>query len=847
MKRRITFLLFIFPIFFCIASVLTPDQALQRVNGEHTRSLSNPILVKTITSKEGDPSVYIFNNKSDEGYLIVSADDSTIPLLGYSDTNLINIENMPPALTYWLEEYARQIQYLRENNASFFDTRSIQLPEWSSIEPLVTTKWDQDEPYNNLCPVIDGIKVPTGCVATSMAQVMKYFNYPPKGTGSISYSYDLEGKTYQFSKDFSQLSFDWENMVNVYSSNSSALQKNAVATLMEAVGYSVEMQYNPNESGAYTSLIAPALVKYFNYDKGIRYYRRLWYDYSGWSKLLYDNLKNIGPILYDGQGSNGAHSFILDGYQSNGYFHINWGWGGTSDGYYRLDALEPLILGTGGGAGGFNFEQSAVLNIHPDTSESQTETQKIIYIEGILNGNVTDSSLQIYLEDTPYPAVMFQGLDNFMCDFGIKVEDFSAPDSSPLYATSSNFKDMDFEVGSGYYLNQTYPMKIAIGDLGLKNNTQYKVTLVYKTKSGDWTEVFYDNGSSNYFYLTKLRQGLSISYDIETIPVLQFSAENVNLESEFYTDLPIKVSGTIVNKNDCELTRTASVILLTSNFDVAYLGENFLYSLAPGESLTEEWITTLENYEDELFTNETEFYLGLFDYITGYIYYLRSQPVSMKPYPGDPEYSGKIVVDNSATINGIYEVEDSNEFSVTTDITVESGYFFNQSYLYIFQKENNSDLWRSVASFPYPLTDIFKGETKQMTVTVSFPEGEIGETYGLLTYVSLNESLVPITERLETFFIVKGNSGQAWVENINIDSDDMLIYYNTFTKTLIVQGGSSGISSVEVYSLNGERLEAFPYFSNDYLEIDLGNRPKDIIIVKAVDGKGKSKSVKVVL
>lgn len=248
----------------------------------------------------------------------------------------------------------------------------LQRPDRQPIEPLCKTNWNQSWPYNNLCPTLNGQLSVTGCVATAMSQAMKYHNWPAIGQGSNSYTWDNGNRV--LTADFSQMSFNWSDMTDTYNrSTSTEAQQTAVATLMKAAGYSVNMNYSPSASGAASIYIAPALGNNFRYDKSLSYLMRDWFSLPEWEDLIYTSLQTYGPVIYDGQSTGGGHSFICDGYSTDGLFHINWGWGGISDGYFLLDVLDPYEQGIGGGSNsGFAWGQDIICNIRPDqTGDSQ--------------------------------------------------------------------------------------------------------------------------------------------------------------------------------------------------------------------------------------------------------------------------------------------------------------------------------------------------------------------------------------------------------------------------------------------------------------------------------------------
>ena len=266
------------------ARTLSPEEALSRASDTTGKHLAAPLTETTyaklaftqISKNTDNPTVYVFNKPSEKGYIIVSADDIAIPVLGFSDSGTFDAENIPDNLRWWLEEYSREITYASENNltekAYSIDLGGMNKISRNPISPMLSTKWNQDAPYNNLCPDINGKKTYTGCVATAMAQVMNYCKWPEKGNGSHSYEWEYTtGNKKTLSMDFSSTTFDWANMLDSYTNgNYNSSQATAVATLMKACGYSVNMGYGTSASGAVTLLVGQSLINYFNYDSKIK-------------------------------------------------------------------------------------------------------------------------------------------------------------------------------------------------------------------------------------------------------------------------------------------------------------------------------------------------------------------------------------------------------------------------------------------------------------------------------------------------------------------------------------------------------------------------------------------------
>ncbi|MDE6371703.1 MAG: C10 family peptidase, partial [Duncaniella sp.] len=377
------------------ARQLTPTQALTRALDSDipgitppSRGASAPVLVYTVTEPStGDNGVYVFNRADAGGYLIVSADDSTPALLGYADEGSFSLKEMPDGLRYMIEEYARQVAWASQNQTP--SRATAERPTRAAIAPMVTTLWNQSSPYNDLCPLDNGKRSVTGCVATAMAQILKYHNYPAEGKGTHSYVPKNIGSTVSF--DFGATTFEWDKMLDSYTSTATDEQKKAVATLMLACGVSVDMDYTSDESGASPYAPAPAFINYFGYDNAAAYQSRSLYGILDWEDLIYDNLKTCGPVLLDGQSGTGGHEFVCDGYSTDGYFHINWGWGGMSNGYFLLTALDPGSQGIGGSAGGYNFSQGAVTGIRPPVEGSTAPITMVSQTD--INGSVSGNNI----------------------------------------------------------------------------------------------------------------------------------------------------------------------------------------------------------------------------------------------------------------------------------------------------------------------------------------------------------------------------------------------------------------------------------------------------------------------
>ncbi len=407
--------------------------AVTSVNGVKKAAPAKRMVLKQ-TAEETESQYYVYENENGEGWVIIAANDAVSPILAYSETGHFRTDNMPSNIRHWMGNYDKFIKRIETEGVEAAEETKA---EWRALRkgvrkakaavvvgPLIQTKWDQDAPYYNLCPGYGTNKAYTGCVATAMAQVMKYWEWPKKGIGSHTYQpvmdiYDDYGEyvetiiVYQGNliADFENTTYDWENMKNSYSGFTTLAQRTAVATLMYHCGVATEMMYGGDEyggSGTYTlnygdeddpTCAQNALWRHFGYKKptgymrdgykygGYTYYKK-WSD-AAWTAMVKEELDQQRPIMYGGASDEGGHSFICDGYDSNNKFHFNWGWSGWNDGYYTLSNLRPGSGGAGGGSYDFSEDQDVLIGIEPDRPQAiETVKSDESVLKTIINGRV---------------------------------------------------------------------------------------------------------------------------------------------------------------------------------------------------------------------------------------------------------------------------------------------------------------------------------------------------------------------------------------------------------------------------------------------------------------------------
>lgn len=436
-------------------------------SGDLTRALTG-------VADGDDAGIYVFNTNN--AFVIVSGDDSTPSVLGYSENGAFDKNNVPDGLKDILLGY----QYVVRNSKA---TTRGEIVSHESIKPLIKTQWNQSGPYNFLCPYdsVNNATSATGCVATATAQIMNYFQWPA--------------------------GYEWDKMKDMYENADSTEAGYAVAKLMKDVGEAVYMSYGANGSFASSVYVCEALRNNFSYSYSTEFVQREDYTVKEWDELIYSNLADGKPIYYAGlmvdltkendkwKGALAGHAFVVDGYDTDGLYHINWGWGGSSDGYFLLSVLEPSSQGIGGAVGseGYSLSQEAVVNI-AKVETPNTSDYRLYVTELSVEGNKTELNRSTTSVDFPLfkiQAAFVNGLKpltNRTFDVGYALYQGEKM-LSLLFSTTT-----DIDSGEGWYI----PAEIIIGK-DLTDGT-YQIRPVCREKGKeDWVLCFW--GYDCYFNL----------------------------------------------------------------------------------------------------------------------------------------------------------------------------------------------------------------------------------------------------------------------------------------------------------------------------------------------------------
>ena len=775
------------------ARTLSPEEALERVHASGAPAKAKalgtqarPRLVHTAVTEQGQPAVYVFNNDG-QGYMMLSADDVAYPVLAYSDNGAVEPSAMPEQMRWWLDEYARQIEYAKAN-PSVAKATAKAASQGPAIAPMIKTSWDQGAPYNSRCPLIDGVRSYTGCVATAMAQVMNYWQYPAQGQGSISYNDDGSGK--RLSYNFANFKPDWANMADTYNDgNYTEAQADAVARLMQAAGYAVKMNYGTDSSGALAMEVHNGLVKYFGYDANIFYTLRSIYSSSMWHKMIYENLRDVGPIMYGGASYvGGGHSFVLDGYDGEGYYHFNWGWSEMSDGYYSLEALNPQALGAGGGGGGgYNFTQDAVLGIQPPTGQPVVERPYMIMQMGTLLGGLdADNLVSLNLDGQNGAMWVNYEPKTLKLQFGVSVEPAQPGSGEVQYQTVGQSM---YQLQTGYGIAPDgLKAQVDLPALNLADGT-YKITLctrLTETEGAAWVPVQHNYGDYNYILVK--REG--DTYTVENMPVNDLTITAAKFEGSVYYGPLNTFSVTVENNTGVELSRGMAPMIFDESGQPMFIGESVFVSLAPGESVTRTFTTSLiaMSQQAAYLDAATNMLLTVFDESTYNIHTEEIlESVVVRPQPALPSlvFTKRMAIEGAVSagtteIGGyeypLYEIADASNIKVTARFRNNGGVMAYNTYACIIGEPDEQNRTEILAYNGQPVS-LSPLRTTDFETTLNFKQAKPGVAYTMTMAIETSQGLVPVGNQYLAFRV----PGQSGVDDLEIDAEDESLpveYYN---------------------------------------------------------------------
>lgn len=774
------------------------------------------------TEKEGDLNVaYVLSGGTGEGYLVVSADDVLPAVLGYADSGEFDPATMPPAMAAWLKEYGRQLAYAIENGydtpyASAFsqngsvlgqnglasltligeiakgnaaNRQNAKAPERAPILPLCSAKWNQSAPFNNNCPTISGTKASTGCTATAMAQVIYAHKWPVTGTGTNTYISGTSREKLTF--DFGATTFDWDNMLPSYSAGYNDKEAEAVATLMEACGNAALMSYGADASGAYPYDAIYGMVKFMGYDKSAIMTERDYYTSELWTDMVYSELANGRPVIYGGYDSSyqNGHTFIVDGYSENGFFHLNWGWGGMSDGYFLLTALDPAEQGIGGSASGYNYRQDAIINIMPAKEDSEYQ------LEVMWHGPFTTANKAYTAKGT---VDFIVGNDGYFRGFTLEsTKAVIGVKATPVEGGETVFYpglEADFPSYYGLYQSIDYS-KFSIPVSDLPTSGSYILTPAY-LHNGILKDIAVKVGDVNSVLMTCSKMGVKFE-DVEVARTL--TADHIKVANTLYSGKSCSVTAEIHNSGEEYLGMVKAGFVNAEGEVLTWLGD-VPVNLVDGESVTVLFTGILNSYNTVL--EPGDYILNIFDE-AGESICENPLNVTVNEAPaGKPVYDISYNLVGNDTGDGTnfspYLIGDEVNLEVTVSVT--SGLFEDVVALYGYY-DDDTDATFTSSTLNYKSFFVGPNESQTLTYNLGTSQFKLNQTVYLYAYGWKSDWSAGSLGWMGRRFYVKRTENS--VEGVSAAVGG--VYPNPAIDYVTVTAKST-IRAISVYSLTGAEV-----------------------------------------
>ena len=748
MKKTLILAMIVAAACSAYGTVLTPDQALGRVmQSGHAMQGNGVMRIKSktqfdlaLTVKTGDePGCYVFNKTGDNGYIVLSADDLAPAVLGYSDHGTFDGDNMPPALKYWLDTYAQQIDAARATGATI-ESSLANVEDFEPIAPMVTTKWGQEYPYNLLCPFEQGNQCVTGCLPTALAQVINYRKYPERGIGTHSYKWNDQTLSFNYGNTV----FEWDNMLNNYGGDATDVQRYAVAALMYACGVGVEAYYGYQFGTSASDEPAPRiLVDNFGYDEGLHLVRRKYYTLSEWQKILQEELRTNGPTMYCGMGSGGGHAFVCDGYSGDGYYHFNWGWEGMSDNYYLITALNPPMQGTGGVSNDYNGGQSILVGVCKP-KEGSKPVEQMWYEDNFLI-----ESPQAQLGGTVR-------VDGDVCNYSIVTLDVTmglkleGVNGEVIYAEAPSSTVLGPENALSEY-EVTIPSTLSDGT--------YKATPVFKTATGgEWASCLVPIACAQH-YTAEVSGGV-VNFESAEYPTIEVS----NIQTpEFYISKKFRINLTLTNPTDMEYYGGLYGVIVNKYGQVAAYSNSFFYDLMPGESVDTVYVSKFMTEDGDYNFEAGKYYLFLVDQ-ANYDDLIDPIEITMRPAWEAPSVN----VNELGLVGGGNVVKDKAAAEFEAAIYCPKGTFEEELYLVIFEATTKDAVTYCQTN------DILIKEDEEKMVTFDCDLSECEPNVEYIAVVYYEGFKAKVSGKNFSFTV----SDEAGIESVEADGDANAPLYN---------------------------------------------------------------------
>lgn len=727
MKKTIGALLLLLPAVPVWGDVLNEQEALGRLwSNQVRRVVSRDNMPTAVTARMLDselrPTLYIAS-MGNGGSAVVSADSDAPPLLGYSDTP-IDLDNAPGAMKSLLATLSGEIERMRSDGLV---GQQRVAPQRKAVAPICRATWDQAAPYNYYCPKVGDAKSMTGCVATAMAEVLYALQWPAQCNGGTE-TYRWDSQKTELTLDYDGFELKWDLMEPYYSGSLSSESSRATAKLMQALGYAAHMQYSPNASGAQGLQLSKGLVDHFDFDCTLQYALHDWYFQDQWEDLIYGELERGVPVYCDGADvvSNAGHAFVIDGYDGNGYFHLNWGWGGMSNGYYLLTALDPTSQGIGGSTGGYNFMQGAIVGM---VKGSETKPSKRPMTFALIDDFTTTKASANAGDAVEFTGTMCNMTPVYYAEAVPSVRFFNLDTSEETFARGQQTYS-GFDMYSGYSKTSVkMPTKLADGDYLITPAIQSAVTRKF------YEARYIPNGSAAV--PCTVTNGI---FTFKTPVIADIKATDLEISGKAYPGTNITVNALVSNTTSepyVGLVRAALFSGGGNTLEAQLAAVNM--EIMPGETKD----LSIPCYLPETLASPKSYRLLLFNEAGRSVCSPLTVSIKERPAEGTVQCSR-------------IECTDTRKNSLTFSLDVENveGYYSNPIYVVILRRSGSGNPLDYFVTNPITLD---KGGKTTLTVTSTFAAGKAGTTYQAVPfYLSGNNAIEMPQSQRTTFDLAEG-------------------------------------------------------------------------------------------
>lgn len=693
----------------------------------HKQLLSKPCTV-AYDRKMADGSTHLtMYNVADGGFVLVRGQQ----VIGYSDTGSFSEQTAPPAMLDMLEALSQMDP----------ETPAV-APEGAVAPLLANIAWNQDSPYNDLCPLYDmSTRCPTGCVATAMAQVLRYHHWPLQGMGSHSYQPAiLSGNT--LSADFGATTYQWDAMLPNYATATEpaagytmAECRSAVAQLMQHCGIAIDMVYY-TQSGATDYDVPPALTTYFGYDRSMAYRKREHYSTADWLQIIHDELVQGRPVLAYGRASAGGHAYVFDGMDDRGFIHVNWGWGGMSNGYFQTSALTPASQGIGGSDGGFNYSQRIITGIRPADGEERDYYVELTSTEGLTAGKskiAQGSDVTIRLSG----KVINHGWRDALFDYalllltadGDTVSIINGPASQTLAKDATDYAPTFGTVSLGILPAGSYVLYPACRMTGGK---------------GPWQRI-----RDNYIgYVNRLDiTATDADITFRQPDYFQLKATDIEVPTTIYDGVPALITATVTNEGDVEYHGEVKAQLRQGS-NIVSATSNYIIDLLP-------CATTQIRFTDSFKADAGSYTLCLVDDDGALISTRLTATVKARPATATVVALQPLSVDKALP----------GEMKATATVSANGGFFGGLLYTFIYSEDGKTEMG---CLFPQYIMLDETTTSQQVTMTGTMENGVPGKIYQAQLAVYDGSSYTFLTgDNATQSFVFDGASGIAPLPSTN--------------------------------------------------------------------------------